>query len=474
MFWTHETLFVATADKLTCSDIDECQTNKGGCQHSCANTVGSFICSCDNGFKVSSTDQTQCSRKNCPPLNTDACPVNSYKDSGGSACKNIIKDCTNGELFQSSCTFKCSQGYTLSKILQIPGRSSFGEYINETDSVSVASNVICILGQSSNLGWDTDPSNYYCRRNNDAPRYLQLRKLLIKEYEAADTVVGYLSSYDEENDIKYSVESSAGPTFFYIAKNELKTSKMFVLKDMSSNSIILKVRATDNTNPSLYVEKSFRYDIINVNDPPKLIKISNNLFNDLTKVGDVIGNLTAVDYDDKPLVRSGSYKWELAENPNDYFKLMGNLLMLDKPLPDDNKDITFIITIKCTDFDKVDPKSTVVKVTLLRKNKNNPVQITQRHMSPIPESSSKGRVVGSFRVVDDEGDMIVFNDLSSIETKSKFNLTNVNCSLVNETKMMCDADVGMFSSVNLLCDSQSIVIIIKFCESSTEAKFRPI
>lgn len=31
-------------------DKDECATNNGGCQHICANTIGSYQCSCNNGF----------------------------------------------------------------------------------------------------------------------------------------------------------------------------------------------------------------------------------------------------------------------------------------------------------------------------------------------------------------------------------------------------------------------------------------
>ena len=32
------------------TDIDECTSNNGGCQHNCSNTDGSFECSCRNGY----------------------------------------------------------------------------------------------------------------------------------------------------------------------------------------------------------------------------------------------------------------------------------------------------------------------------------------------------------------------------------------------------------------------------------------
>ena len=34
------------------SDIDECDKDNGGCQHICTNTLGSFHCSCRNGFTI--------------------------------------------------------------------------------------------------------------------------------------------------------------------------------------------------------------------------------------------------------------------------------------------------------------------------------------------------------------------------------------------------------------------------------------
>ena len=34
------------------SDIDECQNNLSGCDHSCYNTIGSFTCDCTPGYTL--------------------------------------------------------------------------------------------------------------------------------------------------------------------------------------------------------------------------------------------------------------------------------------------------------------------------------------------------------------------------------------------------------------------------------------
>ena len=45
--------YIITTDTL---DINECNTNNGGCSHSCTNTEGSYYCSCDEGYVLDAND----------------------------------------------------------------------------------------------------------------------------------------------------------------------------------------------------------------------------------------------------------------------------------------------------------------------------------------------------------------------------------------------------------------------------------
>ena len=36
------------------TDIDECAVLNGGCEHSCHNIIGSYFCSCNEGFELAS------------------------------------------------------------------------------------------------------------------------------------------------------------------------------------------------------------------------------------------------------------------------------------------------------------------------------------------------------------------------------------------------------------------------------------
>ena len=44
-------------------DIDECMEGSSGCSDQCYNEVGSFYCSCSDGYKLSSTDNKTCQGK---------------------------------------------------------------------------------------------------------------------------------------------------------------------------------------------------------------------------------------------------------------------------------------------------------------------------------------------------------------------------------------------------------------------------
>ncbi|XP_067018681.1 adhesion G protein-coupled receptor E2-like isoform X4 [Acropora muricata] len=76
----------------SCGDIDECQTGKHDCQHTCINTNGGFQCSCLRGYKLSSDG------KSC--VDDDECT----KNNGG--CEHM---CVNN---QGSYFCACNQGWT--------------------------------------------------------------------------------------------------------------------------------------------------------------------------------------------------------------------------------------------------------------------------------------------------------------------------------------------------------------------------
>ena len=62
LLYTHQTYHNNVLMLISHADINECSTNNGGCAHNCANTQGSFMCSCRSGFQLAS-DGFSCNGK---------------------------------------------------------------------------------------------------------------------------------------------------------------------------------------------------------------------------------------------------------------------------------------------------------------------------------------------------------------------------------------------------------------------------
>lgn len=45
-----------------CDDIDECATDNGGCDQTCTNSNGTYVCTCEDNYKLGN-DSKACGRK---------------------------------------------------------------------------------------------------------------------------------------------------------------------------------------------------------------------------------------------------------------------------------------------------------------------------------------------------------------------------------------------------------------------------
>ncbi|CAL4176090.1 unnamed protein product, partial [Meganyctiphanes norvegica] len=52
--------FTVNDTNPSCTDIDECQSNsgRGDCDHKCQNSLGSYKCSCNSGYKINLDEKT--------------------------------------------------------------------------------------------------------------------------------------------------------------------------------------------------------------------------------------------------------------------------------------------------------------------------------------------------------------------------------------------------------------------------------
>ncbi|KRX99975.1 Signal peptide, CUB and EGF-like domain-containing protein 2 [Trichinella pseudospiralis] len=96
--------FQLAADQKNCLDIDECKTDNGYCEHYCVNTIGSYYCSCKRGF-ILAADGFSCILKKpsqiCDQL---GCTHGCVKEFGSCYCKSGYHLHSDGRTCISTCS----------------------------------------------------------------------------------------------------------------------------------------------------------------------------------------------------------------------------------------------------------------------------------------------------------------------------------------------------------------------------------
>ena len=100
-------------------DINECKQGNGGCEHTCTNTIGSYYCTCNSGYKLSKEKHCSGNKiiKNKLIYIVHSSDINECNTNNG----NCAQICTNVE---GSHLCSCHDGYTL----HTNGRSCTGIY----------------------------------------------------------------------------------------------------------------------------------------------------------------------------------------------------------------------------------------------------------------------------------------------------------------------------------------------------------
>ena len=109
--------YLLSSDGRGCEDVNECTSNTHDCQQNCINTIGSFICSCNPGYQRHSDQRSCSGKPflrilvlvinsnvylSCTVIDINECVVNT--DGCDQGCQNTIGS--------FECT--CSDGYILS------------------------------------------------------------------------------------------------------------------------------------------------------------------------------------------------------------------------------------------------------------------------------------------------------------------------------------------------------------------------
>ena len=93
-------------------DIDECSEGVSGCSQICVNTIGSYTCSCQNGYKLSNDNHTCTDIDECTVNNNGGCEQICHNTSGSYYCS-----CLTGYLLNNNDHY-CTGEFLLFKLFK--------------------------------------------------------------------------------------------------------------------------------------------------------------------------------------------------------------------------------------------------------------------------------------------------------------------------------------------------------------------
>ncbi|XP_046847458.1 cadherin-23-like [Xenia sp. Carnegie-2017] len=414
------------ADGESCGDINECENGNGGCINSnCRNTDGSYWCDCLPGYKPSTINSKNCLPKSCLPLIPRQCPRTAYHDEFGTACMPAQINCPHGLEFMKSCSINCDRNFKLAVIKSPDVSKTFAENFHKADFNAPNEITVCSLdGNNRNVVWDWNPntSPYYCRRVNDPPSNIVFSNIAIDEKMKILSSIGHFTANDPQHDqLTFTIVNAEANFYFLIQGNLLLAKKRLVWKPQSNNIYTVEIKVSDNGSPVMFTTKTFRITVLNINDPPYDIKLSNNEVFENVKIGSVVGNLTARD-DDLGQKRTSNFNWELVDSDMGYFKLLGHQIIVAKSLDHEAKNV-HRIKVKCTDSGNPPKSSSIQSLFIVVQDSNDSPKYINLTNNQVPENSDLGSIVGYFGAIDDDNDTLKFElKESDVMVRRKFAL----------------------------------------------------
>jgi gliding motility-associated-like protein len=232
---------------------------------------------------------------------------------------------------------------------------------------------------------------------NEAPTNILLSDTTIKEGLPIGTVVGELSSIDEDNGATHTYSLVAGlgdtdNTLFTVTSNSLTTAATY---SFTNQTYSIRVRSTDNG--TLFYEKNLLILVEDSNYVPTDIIASATSFDENIAIGTPVSTLTTIDTDATDThtltLVSGA-----GSTDNSYFTISGNTLLTDSAMNYEQKNV-FYIRVKSTD----PGNASVVKTFTFTANDLNeaPTNITLAGDS-IFELLPINTLIGSFSSTDED------------------------------------------------------------------------
>lgn len=238
---------------------------------------------------------------------------------------------------------------------------------------------------------------------NEAPIDITLSATSAAENRAVGTIVGSLSSTDPDNTgtVSYTLVAGEGSTDnsqFVIVNSQLQTAATFNFEGKAAYSI--RIRATDEGG--LTFEKQFAISVLDINEVPTNVMLSNSTVSENSAAGTVIGNLNATDPD-----VGSSFSYSLvsgfSSTDNASFTIVDGQLLAATSFDFESKN-SYTVRVRATDqgglsFDKI--------LTIGVSDVNEAPTSFGLSSSSIAENAAAGTLVGTFSGNDPDGGAVL-------------------------------------------------------------------
>jgi len=276
---------------------------------------------------------------------------------------------------------------------------------------------ILLRASDGNGGTFDKQFNISIKDTTDGPTDIIINNNLIAENSTTNSLIGIFSSIDEDaNDsFTYSLVSGINSTdnaSFQISNDSLFTNAVFDFESRVNYNI--RVRSADASN--LFTSKSFLIKVINANDTPTDINLTNsNVSEDATRNA-TVGIFTTLDPDTgnthSYLIVPG-----IGDADNGDFQIVGNALKTDTVF-DVNVRTAYSIRVRTTDAQGLSfEKSFPITIT----NANDAPTDISLTPSDINENLPANTLIGGFATVDadaNDNHIYTFANLSANDNAS--------------------------------------------------------
>lgn len=257
---------------------------------------------------------------------------------------------------------------------------------------------------------------------NDVPTDLTLDNASIVENLPAGTVIGTLNVIDPDANDTYTLDfesRNALNVFFSIDGNELKTTAPFDFETFGNISTTILVI----DGGGAIIEREFAITIIDINEAPTAIDLTNSFIDEDAPVGSVIGTLSTTDQD-----AGDTHTYEVLTpyvvDGQTFFPIVADGADLVTTVPLDFESIpVFQIEVKSTDADGLSFTETFV---LTANDVNEAPTAIGLSNNQVEENSAIGTVIGAFTAVDPDGTDTHTFTLGQSQDQSFFSINGNN------------------------------------------------